>query len=260
MPSFQLSQISAANGGMTPRSLPECSAVKIFTFGAVSHSSRTLDRNEVHVWRIQLNNRQEKVLELLPVLSADERARASRYRLDKHRTDFVQSRAALRSILGPYVGVRAADVEFRYGQHGKPQLALAIGESKVKFNFSRREALALVAITYDREVGVDLEFVRDDFPIFEVAEVIFSQAELEALHRLPEEQRFEGFYNCWTRKEAYVKALGQGLSFPLKQFDVSLNPTEAARLLRVDPDQAGGWMLHDLQIDENYIAALVVSR
>ena len=130
----------------------------------------------------------------------------------------------------------------------------------MRFNLSRRDGLALIAVTRGREIGVDVELVRADVPVLEIAETSFSEAELATLRSLPESLRAAGFYNCWTRKEAYVKARGEGLSFPLKQFDVSLTPGDPAKLLHVgdDDNEVDRWTLQEIPVSENYVAALAV--
>ncbi|OLE96495.1 MAG: hypothetical protein AUG75_19815 [Cyanobacteria bacterium 13_1_20CM_4_61_6] len=231
-----------------------------FTFSGTPDAFPSLGRNNVHIWRIALgNNTAEKNSRLTAVLSADERARAARYHFDEHRDSFIESRAALRSIIATYADLAAADVEFNYGPHGKPHLAPALNEAQLQFSFSRREGLAVVALARDRDVGIDVEFIRDDFPTREVAKEIFSEREFEEFLLLPAVQRVEGFYNCWTRKEAYIKAIGEGLSFPLKDFDVSLTPMQPARLLKVRTRKVGSWMLHDLKVENHYVAAVAVA-
>jgi 4'-phosphopantetheinyl transferase len=232
----------------------------------------TLPANQVHVWRVPLNHDPERTALSLDVLSPDERDRAARFHFDKDRNEFVQARAALRFILAKYLDVAPIDVEFSYGPQGKPALSNRHAESNVRFNLSRRWGLALIAVTRGREVGIDVELIRNDLPFFEIAEVSFSAAESEILHELPEGVRASGFYNCWTRKEAYVKARGEGFSFPLKEFDVSLTPGEPAMLRRVlndfssernDALPAGGdlkevdrWTFEEIPVGDGYVAAL----
>jgi 4'-phosphopantetheinyl transferase len=217
-----------------------------------------LAANEVHVWRVSLDQSSERTELSLGVLSTDERRKATRFRFAKDRNQFVQARAALRFILSDYLNLRAQSLEFSYGTHGKP--ALANGEAGLRFNLSRRDGLALIAVTRGREIGVDVELIRADVPCFEIAGVSFSLAESATLRSLPESLRSAGFYNCWTRKEAYVKARGEGLSFPLQQFDVSLAPGAAAKLLRVgdDDNDVDRWTLQEIPVGENYVAALAV--
>ena len=219
-----------------------------------------LTDDQVHVWRIPLNHSSARTLHSLEVLSPDERARAARFHFDKDRNQFVQARAALRFILSEYLNVPAQKLEFSYGAQGKPELGKVHAASELRFNLSRRDGLALLAITRGREIGVDVELVRADFSLFEVAEISFSSPEMTTLRSLPESMRAKGFYNCWTRKEAYVKARGEGLSFPLQQFDVSLTPGDPARLIQVrdNLDDVDRWTLQEIPVGENYIAALMV--
>jgi 4'-phosphopantetheinyl transferase len=217
--------------------------------------------NDVHVWRVPLNQSSVRTPLLQEVLSPDERRKAARFHFEKDRNQFIQSRAALRIILARYLNIAPRKLDFCLGPYGKPALANGLAESKLRFNVSRRDGLALVAVAYDREVGIDVEYVRADLPIFEIAKGSFSPAEVTALDSLPQRSRILGFYNCWTRKEAYVKARGEGLSLPLDQFSVSLTPGEPARLLQVigDRTEVGNWMMQDLSVGENYIAALAVA-
>jgi 4'-phosphopantetheinyl transferase len=216
--------------------------------------------NEVHVWRVPLNQSAAEILPLERVLSPDEREKAARFYFDKDRRRFVQARAALRFILGEYLQVDPQTLEFSYGPQGKPSLANGHADNSLRFNLSRREGLALIAVTRGREIGVDVELVAADLPVFEIAETTFSEAELGTLRNLPEDLHVAGFFNCWTRKEAYVKARGEGLSFPLKQFDVSLNPGAPAQLIHVrdNLDDINRWTLQEIPVGEDYVAALVV--
>jgi 4'-phosphopantetheinyl transferase len=218
-----------------------------------------LPADHVHVWRVPLNQSSERTTLSLEVLSPDEREKAARFRFAKDRNQFVQARAALRFILSEYLGVAPHSLDFSYGPFGKPALANREENSGLRFNLSRRDGLALIAVTRGREIGVDVELVCADVPVFEIADVSFSLAESATLRSLPESLRAAGFYNCWTRKEAYVKARGEGLSFPLKQFDVSLTPGAAAKLLRASDNEAGRWTLKEIPVAENYVAALAVA-
>lgn len=221
-------------------------------------SSPKLQSNDVHVWRVPPNQSLEKLQLLRQILSSDEQETADRFHFEKDRNHFIQSRSALRRILSQYLNVAPNKIEFAYGPAGKPSLAGDLSASGLRFSLSRRDGLTLIAVTYGREIGVDLELVQSDFPIFEVAEASFSPAELATLRNLPQHERTAGFYNCWTRKEAFVKAQGEGLSYPLQKFDVSLAPGEPARLLHVADNDVDRWTLQELPIDPNYVAALAV--
>ncbi len=241
--------------------------------GTDSMSSRThslalesvadLALDQVHVWRVPLNQNPAGIAELKEVLSPDELARAERFHFEKHRNQFIESRSALRLLLSQYLNISPKELTFSFGAHGKPALANELSNGALRFNLSRRDGLALIAVARNREIGVDVELVRADLPVFEIAAVSFSESELATLRSLPENLQTAGFYNCWTRKEAYIKARGEGLSFPLKQFDVSLTPGEPARLLSVRDDHAFSgvaevdrWRLQEIPVGNGYVAAL----
>jgi 4'-phosphopantetheinyl transferase len=217
--------------------------------------------DDVHVWRIALDHIATSVA-MNGMLSADERQRADRFRFNKDRVQFIQSRAALRFILGNYLSIAPNKVEFSYSTYGKPSLANGSSPSTLQFNLSRRDNLALLAIANNREVGVDVEITRNDLPLAQMAETSFSQPELTTWRNLPPNLRTLGFFNCWTRKEAYIKAHGEGLSFPLKQFDVSLVPGMPARLIEVrnGMDDAGRWTMNDVPAGDGYVAAIAATR
>jgi 4'-phosphopantetheinyl transferase len=216
--------------------------------------------DQVHVWRVCLNHSPTTTPRFSGILSPDEQERAARFNFEKNRNQFIEARAALRFILSGYLKLSPQELEFSYGAYGKPALANGQSDNKLRFSLSRRDGLALIAVAYGREVGVDVEYVRPDLPLLEVAEASFSSAELATLRSLPQHSRTAGFYNCWTRKEAYVKARGEGVSFPLKQFDVSLNPGAPATLLEIrdDDDEIDRWTLQELSVSENYLGALAV--
>ena len=215
--------------------------------------------DQIHVWRVSLNQNPLRLPELKEVLSSDERTRAERFRFDKDRNQFIESRAALRLLLSQYLNVSPTSLTFAKAAHGKPALVNGQSQSGLRFNLSRRDGLALVAITRDREIGIDVELIQPDLPFFEIANVSFSENELAELKSLPEAQQAAGFYNCWTRKEAYVKARGEGFSFPLKQFDVSLKPGAPPKLLEVrgGNTEIDRWTLRDLPAGDGYVAALM---
>lgn len=190
-----------------------------------------LEQGDVHVWRADLDRAEDQAERLEAILSCDELQRAQRFRFDRHRTRFVVARAILRTLLARYLGITPPEVTFRYNVHGKPALASEQGADVPSFNLSHSEGLALYAVGRAWAIGVDLEPVRSLSDGEAISERCFSRREREAWRALPSEQRPLGFFNCWTRKEAYVKALGSGLSCALDAFDVSLMPGEPARLL-----------------------------
>jgi 4'-phosphopantetheinyl transferase len=220
----------------------------------------TLASNEVHVWRACLDVPPATLDSLLPTLSTDERTRAERFHFQSDREKFIAAHGILRAILGRYVNRAPECLSFYHGTHGKPSLTREFGGNTIRFNLSHSHGVALYAIARRREVGVDLEFVRPDLEFEQIAERFFSRRERTTLRALPTEMHQFAFFLCWTRKEAYIKAKGEGLSLPLAQFDVSLTPGQPAALLntRPDSDEARRWSLHELNLASGYVAALAV--
>lgn len=214
----------------------------------------------VHVWRIPLDIPEEGVHWLRLSLSPDEIQRADRFRFDLHRHRFITARGAMRHILAGYLNEKPVTLRFQYSSFGKPGLEQSSFGEWLSFNISHSNDLAIFAVAFKRDVGIDIEFIRQDLADEQIARRFFSNSEVKALLSLPEALRTEAFFNCWTRKEAYIKAIGEGLSMPLDRFDVSLIPGEEAQLLetRPDPAQALQWKLYALSPGEGYKAALVV--
>lgn len=220
-------------------------------------SNLTLPDNEVHVWRVTLEQPVGFLQELRQTLSGDELARAKCFHFAKDRHHFIVARASLRLILGHYLAVEPGQIRFIYSSHSKPSLAIPFD---LKFNVSHAGDVALHAVTWGREIGVDIEKLRAMPDAAQIAERFFSAQENQVFATIPSQQREEAFFNCWTRKEAYIKAMGEGLSQPLDTFDVSLKPDEPAALLRVKdaPPEVKRWSLHSLNPGPGYVAAVVV--
>jgi 4'-phosphopantetheinyl transferase len=216
--------------------------------------------DEVHIWRASLSVPDARAGELARMLANDEKERAARFHFERDRRRFIAGRSALRTILGHYMQTDPASLQFHYGPQGKPSLANQSSRVHLNFNLAHSHELALLTFTRGREIGVDLEYVRPLHYLDQVAARFFSAHEYAELEKLPVSQRQTAFFNCWTRKEAYIKAIGEGLSMPLGDFDVSLTPGEAAALIDVQnqPLEAGRWAMHALQPAANYIAALAV--
>jgi 4'-phosphopantetheinyl transferase len=214
----------------------------------------------VHVWRTSLDDLFPHVEGLAGTLSAEERQRAARFVVEHARLRFIVGRAILRDILSRYLYVAPTALRFEYGDEGKP--ALAGSDGSLQFNVSHSGPLALYAVTRGRSVGVDVEKIRPIPDAERVAERFFSSTERAALRALPEEQRLDAFYACWTRKEALVKALGGGLSIPLDAFDVSVEPERPARLLgyRIESGERRSWSLRTLHPGDGFMAAVCVER
>jgi 4'-phosphopantetheinyl transferase len=219
-----------------------------------------LRSGEVHVWRASLNLERSKIHSLQQILTADERARAERFYFQRDREYFIVARGLLRAILGRYLDMKPSQLRFYYNPHGKLALARELGRHTLRFNLSHSHGLALYAVTHYREIGIDLEYVRSNLAYEDIAERFFSSWEINALRAMPANTQKQAFFNCWTRKEAYIKAKGAGLSLPLDQFDVSLVPEEPAVLLNTnaDPQDASHWSLQDLAPGPGFVAALAV--
>lgn len=216
--------------------------------------------DQIKVWYRELSGDAPDLPALYEVLSLDERERAERFRVPKAKDEFVLTRGTLRSLLGSALHKHPGAVRFEYSEHGKPALS-ASEQSDLRFSVSHTEGIALFAFALGRAVGVDIEFVERSGDVNAIAERFFSAGERQVLRGLSSSNSREAFFRCWTRKEAYVKARGKGLSIPLDQFDVSILPDEPAQLLatRPDPEEAARWSLHELTIRPDYAAALAVA-
>ena len=221
----------------------------------------TLDLGEIHVWRVSLAQTESCLQSLQQTLSTDELAKADRFRFPKDRSQFIVSRGALRAILSRYINISSHILRFDYNPYGKPSLIVAQGGNTLRFNLSHSRGMALIAITKNRDIGVDIEGINPNFSCLEIAEKFFSPLENSVLRSLPEHLQATAFFTCWTRKEAYIKAVGKGLSIPLNQFDVSLAPGEPAALLNVEenPEEASKWSLIELFPSSDMVAAVAVA-
>ncbi len=219
-----------------------------------------ISADEVHVWRIPLDRPAEVVARLGRTLDPEERRRADRFHSATHRAHFVVGRGSLRAILGRYLAADPAGLAFRYGPKGKPELAGSDPGFPLRFNLAHSHGLALLAVALGRPVGIDLERVRPMDDLGRIVARFFSAAERSAFFALPEDQRAEAFFRGWTRKEAYMKATGEGFAMPLDRFDVALAPGEPPGLLRVDgrPHESARWTFRDLVPGPEYRAALAV--
>ena len=224
--------------------------------------SPPLEDRDVHVWRVPLRLPASLLEWGEALLDPDERERAARYRFVEHRVAFVSGRAIQRDILSRYLEIDPAQVRYRVSQHGKPELSPESAGAGVRFNFSNSGELGLLAVTRGRDVGVDVEQVRHLPDALEIARGFFSGAEAEVLRRTPAEQRDLAFFHCWTRKEAYIKAVGAGLAIPLDCFDVAFAPGEPAALLqhRDRPAEVQRWIIRHLEVEGEYVGALAIER
>ncbi len=216
-----------------------------------------LAEDEIHIWSAWLDRPGQPADRLAATLSADERTRADRLRFDKERRRFIAGRAILRGILARYLDFAPEAIVFQYLSHGKPALASSSIRPAVRFNMAHSDRLALYAFCASADVGVDVERLRPIPEAAQIAERFFSAGERATLSSLPPDRIEEAFLTCWTRKEAYLKAIGAGLSSPLDEFEVTLAPGEPARLLRVAgaSGQESAWLLHSFLPAPGYLGA-----
>lgn len=228
---------------------------------APSSSAAASLRGEVHLWCISRDACDRDQVRLEACLCPDERVRAARLHSELERRRFIATHGIVREILAGYLGIEASEVRFEFGPFGKPALDAACARG-IEFNVSHSRGLALVAVAAGRHVGVDVEFMTPGASQEPIAERFFSPAEVVALRALPQRLQDDAFFACWTRKEAYVKARGEGLSIPLAGFTVSLAPDEPAALLDcvAHPEEVSTWSLRDLAPAADYRGALAVDH
>lgn len=219
-----------------------------------------LSDDEVHVWRVSVGAARPQIGFLLGALTRDEREKAGRFHFQKDRQQSVVARGALRDILSRYLNTPPGELRFSYGPQGKPGLEQSVQGKHLEFNLSHSHGLIVVAVSAARQVGVDIERIRPGSEWEQIVERFFSPLEAGSLRGLPVNLRTEAFFCCWTRKEAYIKAKGGGLSIKLSGFDVSVTPGQPAKLLRSveDPEAALRWSLMEITPAPGYAGAVAV--
>ena len=218
----------------------------------------TLDWDDIHLCLLPLTQPPSVLDDLATTLTVDEHERASRFRFDRDRHRFIVARGLLRRLLSRYAGASPDALRFAYGTFGKPYLETGANQEKVAFSLSHSGDWALVGLTRGREIGVDLEQVRPMADYLDLSESNFAPAETEALLRLPEDQHIDGFFACWTRKEAYIKALGLGLSLDLAPFVVSVEPRESVQIIPATP-RAGAHHVWGMRPLRDFWAAVAIA-
>jgi 4'-phosphopantetheinyl transferase len=214
-----------------------------------------LGAGRIEVWCIDTAAQGNSVRQLESVLSVDERERAYRFHFERHRGSFIVVRGMLRLLVGRYTGTPAAEIAFAHGPNGKPSVA---GDG-VQFNLSHTDGAAVLAFARDCALGVDVECIRPMENLMQLARRFFNPLEAAQLSALPESTRARSFFLCWTRKEAYIKATGNGLSTPLSAFCVTLQADEPAHFVDLGRDtcvRPSEWMLHNLEISDAHAGAI----
>ena len=228
-----------------------------YNWQTATPSSHTLADNAVHIWRANLCPPTDRLALYEALLSNDEHQRARRFHFVHHRDRFIAARGILRSILSTYLQQPPADLRFAYGAHGKPYLD---PPSIVQFNMAHSHNLALYAFSTQRQIGIDVEYTRRKVAAMQIVERFFTATEIAALRRVPTVDQRQAFFNGWTRKEAFLKARGDGITVPLSSFSVSLIPDEPAALLWVQdkPHEINRWRLGVIEPGPDYQGALRV--
>lgn len=218
-----------------------------------------LSENQVHVWLAELDLPTLQIEKLAQTLSPDEAERANRFYFERDRKHFIAGRGILRTILGQYLDLDPAEIQFNYSARGKP--ALANTDEVLYFNLSHSQGLALYGVSRDFNLGIDLEYIRPMSDLEQLAKRFFSPGEYTAIASLPDDEKQRAFFQAWTCKEAYLKATGDGLAGGLAEVEVSLIPGEGARLIRIagNPQAALSWSLAQIIPAPDYMAAVAVA-
>jgi 4'-phosphopantetheinyl transferase len=220
------------------------------------HPPWVLAARDIDVWAVQVSALDVVVEHCFATLSPDERVRASRYRFEDHRRSYILSRGVLRALVGCYVSVPAGKVRFSYGERGKPHLFGV--PTDIRFNSSHSADVALYAMTRHCDLGVDIEKIRLLEDMHQIADRFFCPEEAQELLGLPRAEQESAFFNCWTRKEAYIKAVGNGFSMPLNGFRVTIKPGDPVEFVHLGNDRQGAseWTLQNIAIAPGYAAAV----
>lgn len=219
-----------------------------------------LTTSNIHMWHASLDVPVATFNSLSKTLTADEQQRAERLYFKRDRRYFIVCRGILRSILGNYLGFGADQLQFCYGENGKPAVQGQQCLRAVRFNLSHSNGEALFVFTLKSEIGVDIEKIRYMPDMDQIAKHFFSVREYELFYSLPKRNKQEAFFNCWTQKEAFIKATGDGLARPLNSFTVSFVPGEVPISLNTygDTKDTAQWSLHRFMPKPGYVSALVI--
>ena len=212
--------------------------------------------NEIHIYRSSLELTADKLIESESLLSPDELQKAYRYKFEKDRDHYIAGRAFLRRILGRYLNQSPDKISFSYSEKGKPYII----DSPVKFNLAHSGGKAVFAFAENAEVGIDIEYMRELPDALQIAKRFFSDEEVNEFMKVSDDEIKPAFFNCWTRKEAFIKAVGDGLSFPLKDFTVTILPgvNPEIKWIKDKDDEVKEWSLVNIQADQNYVSSLAV--
>ncbi len=218
------------------------------------YSSRSLDDNPVDIWQAELSRSPLELEELNTILAPEERLRADKFKLEIHRNRFISARGILRQILSLYVDIAPDKIEFIYSDRGKPSLVNNL--LNIQFNVSHSENIAVYAVTKNRIIGIDIEYLNEKHDCLNIAQRFFSVREFEAINQLTGKARSRLFFQLWTAKEAYLKATGEGLSGSLDK--VEINSDRGRSIYAIDGKNNFNWQLKQLDLAEDYLATVAV--
>lgn len=226
-------------------------------WSSFSNQSHSLEPDHVHIWSVSKSNHIDRLQQYWEILNQEERLRAGKFRFSKDQNCFVIARGVLRILLGKYLSIDPVKIQFKRGHNGKPYVDYEIN---IQFNVSHSRNMIVLGFVLEHNIGVDIEYALREVEIIKIANLFFAKEEVTALMALEKDYHTQAFYNCWTRKEAFIKAEGSGLAFPLDQFVVSLDSKEEATLIdtKWDKKEKEKWVLDTLEPEENYIGAVSV--
>ena len=230
----------------------DCSVLDLFA------STPALSATDIHIWGLLVDLPQDRIVQLAQRLSGEEIKKSTCYRFERDRKRYIARQAFLRIILGYYLDCETRHINFSYGPYGKPRVQDDISSTGIHFNLSHSNGLALFAVTRDVEIGIDLEMIKPLSDLEGIVTNFFSPSEIAEFYKVTANERLFAFYNCWTRKEAFIKAIGKGLTYDLSEFDVSLAPDKPARILSIsgNTEQAACWSLAELNPASDFVAAI----
>ena len=233
-----------------------------------AHAYPSLGTNDVHVWCAKVDDAAREYAHFYTLLAVDEAERAQRFYFEKDRRCYVTARGILRTLLGHYTQTLPEEIQFQYSEKGKPSIDPALNNNKetknasLEFNISHSANMILAAFAYNRIIGVDVEYMRPSVDCDGIVTSFFSPKEVATYRSLPDDIRRLAFFECWTRKEACLKAWGSGLAYPLAKFDVTLAPNERPELLYVEdePNEPGRWSMHRLACEDEYAGTVLIEK
>lgn len=220
--------------------------------------SLEINSGEIHIWSSAAAKDKHRLKEFSNFLSKDEVVRANKFRFEKDRSVYITAKYLLRNLLGNYLNLDPKELIFDYNEYDKP---VYLNSADLNFNVSHSGNRIIIGFAKNLEIGADIEKIKADFDVLELAKNFFSKEEIKALTAMDENERFRAFYRCWTRKEAFIKAVGEGLSYPLDSFSVTMEDDLRAQFVKIDGIQESkmDWFLHSFVPEEGYISAFAIN-